>query len=85
MEVGKKRNLGKILIRILSEIPKEENLREKITKELESVCYTAPENMQIKWAETQAIISEEFKFHKSMSTLPEWGVAVIEIWTNKRN
>jgi hypothetical protein len=84
MEGGNKRNLGHTMIRMLKEIPKEEKLREKITKELESVCYTAPENMHIKWGETQAIISEEFKYHKSMSTLPEWGVAVIEIWTNKR-
>ena len=84
MEVEKKRNLGHIMIRMLNEIPKEAGLREKITKGLESVCYTAPENMHIKWKEIQAIISEEFKSHKSTSTLPEWGVAVIEIWTNKR-
>lgn len=83
--MGIKRNLGEVLSLMIAEIPKEHEFRFKLEKMLNSVNYTAPEHIVGRWAETQAIISEEFKSHTSTSTLSEWEVAVMEIWLNKRN
>jgi len=69
---------------MIKEIPEEEEeLMTNMKEELESALYTAPENMHLKWNNVQSIITEKFNGHKNMSTLPEWGVKMIEIWTNK--
>jgi hypothetical protein len=79
------RNLIQILDKIIKILPErgEEKMRSDLEGELKSASYTAPENMHIKWNNVQKIITEKFKNHTDISSLPEWGVMLIEIWTDK--
>jgi hypothetical protein len=47
------------------------------------VAYTAPENIYMKWKNVQRIVTERFKKHVDLKTMPDWGVKMIEIWTDK--
>jgi hypothetical protein len=80
------RNLIDVIVKMIKVLPEEgeEKMKKEMEESLESVVFTAPENMYIKWKNMQRIITERFKAHNDITTLPEWGVQLIEIWTNKK-
>jgi hypothetical protein len=80
------RNLIEVLVKMIKVLPEdgEEQMKKELEEELERVAFTAPENIYMKWKNVQRIITERFKNHVEITTLPEWGVQLIEIWTNKK-
>lgn len=79
------RNILTILDRMIQVIPDqgEENFKCDLEHQLEKAAYTPPENMNIMWRNVQHIITERFKAHSDVSTLPQWSVLLIDIWTDK--
>lgn len=63
----------------------EENFRRDLEKQLEKASYTAPENMYSIWVNVQDIITERFKTCSDTSTLPDWAVLLVDIWTNRKS
>lgn len=61
----------------------ETRLINDLERQLDIVSYTPPENMYVIWQSVQNIISERFKSYSDISTLPQWGVTLIQIWTDK--
>lgn len=82
-----KRNLLTILSNMILVIPNksEENFRRDLEKQLEKASYTAPENMYSIWVNVQDIITERFKTCSDTSTLPDWAVLLVDIWTNRKS
>jgi hypothetical protein len=82
-----KRNLLIILSNMIQVIPNksEENFRRDLEKQLEKASYTAPENMYSIWVNVQDIITERFKTCSDTSTLPDWAVLLVDIWTNRKS
>ena len=82
-----KRNLLTILKNMILTIPNksEENFRRDLERQLEKASYTAPENMYSIWVNVQDIITERFKTCSDTSTLPDWAVLLVDIWTNRKS
>ena len=80
------RNLIEVLVKMIKVLPEdgEEQMKKDLEDEMERVAFTAPENIYMKWKNVQRIVTERFKKHVEITTLPEWGVQLIEIWTNKK-
>jgi hypothetical protein len=84
----KQRNLLHVLSRMIQTIPSdaavgETRLINDLKRQLDIASYTPPENMYVIWQSVQNIISERFKSYSDISTLPQWGVTLIQIWTDK--
>ena len=79
------RNILTILERMIQAIPDEgeEHFKCDLEHQLEKAAYIAPENICAVWQNVQYIISDKFKGHRDTSTLPQWSVLLIAIWTNK--
>ena len=79
------RNLIEVIVKMIKVLPEdgEEQMKKELEEELERVAYTAPENIYMKWKNVQRIVTERFKKHVDLKTLPDWGVKMIEIWTDK--
>ena len=79
------RNLIEVIVKMIKVLPEEgeEQMKKELEEELERVAFTAPENIYMKWKNVQRIVTERFKKHVDITTLPEWGVKMIEIWTDK--
>jgi hypothetical protein len=80
------RNLIDVIVKMIKVLPEdgEEEMKKDLEDEMERVVFTAPENIYMKWKNVQRIVTERFKKHVDITTLPEWGVQLIEIWTNKK-
>lgn len=83
----KQRNLLHVLSRMIQTIPAdamgETSLINDLERQLDIMAFTPPENMYVIWQSVQNIISERFKSYSDISTLPQWGITLIHIWTDK--
>jgi hypothetical protein len=82
----KQRNIMHVLSRMIQIAPDEVcemNFRNDLERQLEIARYTPPENMYIIWQSVQNIISDRFESHGDSSTLPQWGLDLLQIWTDK--
>jgi hypothetical protein len=81
-----KRNLFVILPKMISLIPEETdyNFKYELDKQLQSACFTAPENIFNIWVNVQNIITRRFKSYENENMIPEWSSQLLEIWTNKK-
>ena len=79
------RNILIILERMIQTIPDhgEEYFKCELEHQLEKAAYMAPENMYAIWQNVQHIITDRFKEYRDISTLPQWCVLLIAIWTDK--
>jgi hypothetical protein len=81
------RNIFTILDRMIQVIPNEgeEHFKCDLEHQMEKAAYTPPENIYAIWRNVQYIITERFKTHYDKSTLPQWSVSFIAIWTDTKN
>jgi hypothetical protein len=78
---NKKRNLLFLLSNLIKIIPEnEQQFKEDLEKVRDNCAYTDPDAMCTMWSQSQYIISNKFQ---SMTTLPDWSVQFINLWTNK--
>jgi len=77
----KRRNLLFLLTNLIKMIPEnEQHFKEDLEKVRDNCAFTDPDAMLSIWNASQSIISKKFE---SMTTLPEWSVEFIKLWTNK--
>ena len=79
------RNLILLLDEMIKLIPSDNDhkiFKNDIIKVRDQASFTAPEQILNKWNEAQYEIS---KYFESMDKLPEWGLAFINLWTNRQD
>jgi len=80
------RNIFTLLEQMIQTIPDNEDdiFKCDLNHQLVKAVYTPPENMFAIWQNVQSIISERFKGHTNTSTLPQWCILLLDIWTDKK-
>ena len=80
------RNILVLLENMIRVIPDEgeENFKSDLERQLTKASYVAPENVYSVWQNVQNIITEKFKEHNDKSTLPQWSVSLVDIWTDNK-
>lgn len=80
------RNILIVLDNMIRVIPDEceENFKRDLERQLTKASYTAPENVYTIWQNVQYIITDRFNAHSDKSTLPQWCVLLLDIWTDNK-
>jgi hypothetical protein len=80
------RNIFTVLENMIRVIPlnEDDNFKYDLNHQLEKAAYTPPENMYAIWKNVQSIITARFKGHSDTSSLPQWCILLLDIWTNKK-
>jgi hypothetical protein len=72
------------MIRVIPDEKGEENFKSDLERQLTKAAYIAPENVHTVWRNVQNIITDRFNAHSDKSTLPQWCVSLLDIWTNNK-
>jgi len=72
------------MIRVIPDEEGEENFKSDLERQLTKASYVAPENVYTVWQNVQNIITNRFNAHNDKSTLPQWCVLLLDIWTDNR-
>jgi hypothetical protein len=76
------RNLIEVIHQMQKQIPlSEERFHAALKSQEESILYSAPELMQLRWHETSYIINDFI--HCPPDQLNEWQKKVVDIWMDK--
>jgi len=80
------RNILTVLDNMIRIIPHEceENFKSDLERQLTKASYIAPENVYTVWQNVQNIITNRFNAHNDKSTLPQWCVLLLDIWTDNK-
>jgi hypothetical protein len=81
------RNILTVLNNMIHVIPDEkgeENFKSDLERQLTKASYVAPENVYTIWRNVQNIITDRFNTHSDKSTLPQWCVLLLDIWTDNK-
>uniref|UniRef100_A0A6C0I2W4 Uncharacterized protein n=1 Tax=viral metagenome TaxID=1070528 RepID=A0A6C0I2W4_9ZZZZ len=70
------------MIRVIPYVCEEENFKRDLERQLNKASYVAPENVYTVWQNVQNIITDRFNAHSDKSTLPQWCVLLLDIWTD---
>jgi len=81
-----RRNILIVLDNMIRVIPDEceENFKSDLERQLSKASYVAPENVYTVWQSVQNIITDRFNAHSDKSTLPQWCVLLLDIWTDNK-
>ena len=72
------------MIRVIPYVCEEENFKRDLERQLTKASYIAPENVYTVWQNVQNIITNRFNAHSDKSTLPQWCVLLLDIWTDNK-
>jgi hypothetical protein len=80
------RNILTVLNNMIHVIPdeSEENFKSNLEQQFTKALYIAPENVYTIWRNVQNIITDRFNTHSDKSTLPQWCVLLLDIWTDNK-
>ena len=72
------------MIRVIPDECEEENFKRDLERQLTKASYIAPENVYTVWQNVQNIITNRFNAHNDKSTLPQWCILLLDIWTDNK-